>query len=269
VGSSLAVPEDRIIQVAFLLSSGAEVVDFAGPWGVFEYVQSHQGKNPFKLFTVAESAAPLKVSGGLTVVPEHTFATAPPPRIVIVPAQAEPTPATIEWLSRVSKRADLTVSICTGAFVLAKAGLLAGKSVTTHHGGLNLLAADHPDVRVVRGVRFVDDGSVSTAGGLTSGIDLALHIVERYLGREAAERTAYLLEYQGRGWKDPRSNVAYLRRPKLTGSPPRCPACEFELGAELLTHAPTERYAGKTYYFCSSDCKKRFDQSPEKFAEVD
>jgi putative intracellular protease/amidase/YHS domain-containing protein len=267
MGGALPMPADRKIPVAFLLSSGAEVVDFAGPWGVFEYVDVPDADNPFTLYTVAESVTPLKVSGGLTVVPEHTFEDAPMPRVIIIPAQDEPSPATVAWLERAAQHADLTVAICTGAFLLAETRLLAGRRVTTHHGALNLLAADHPEFEVIRGARFVDDGNISSAGGLTSGIDLALHIVERYLGRTTAERTAHALEYQGNGWKDASSNAAYLQRPRLTGARPRCPVCEVELRRASLPGAPTERFRGRTYHFCSPDCKQRFGLSPEKFAE--
>jgi putative intracellular protease/amidase/YHS domain-containing protein len=267
MGGPLPMPADRSIPVAFLLSPGAEVVDFAGPWGVFEYVDVPDGDNPFVLFTVAESDAPLRVSGGLTVVPAHTFADAPAPRVIIIPAQSDPSPATVAWLERASQAADLTVGICTGAFLLAETRLLAGRRVTTHHGALNLLAADHPEFEVIRGARFVDDGNISTAGGLTSGIDLALHIVERYLGRITAERTAHALEYQGNGWRDAASNAAYLERPRLTGDPPRCPVCEAELRRASVPTSPTVRFRGRTHHFCSLDCQQRFDASPEKFAE--
>src|SRR6185295_9767104 len=96
-----------------------------------------------------------------------------------------------------SKKADLTMSVCTGAFVLAKTGLLSGKSATTFHGAFRSFAIEFPDVHLKRGARFVEDGNLSTAGGLSSGIDLALRVVERYYGREVARKTAYNLEYQG------------------------------------------------------------------------
>ena len=92
------------------------------------------------------------------------------------------------------------MSVCTGAFQLAKAGLLAGKSATTHHDFIDRLAKQFPDVDVKRGLRFVEGEKISTAGGLTSGIDLALRVVERYFGREIAQKTAAYMEYQSQGW---------------------------------------------------------------------
>ena len=106
----------------------------------------------------------------------------------------------IEWLRKVATTADVTMSVCTGAFKLAKAGLLSGKAATTHHEFLDKLQKEYPDIQVKRGVRFVEGEKISTAGGLTSGTDLALRVVERYFGREIAQRTATYMEYQGRGW---------------------------------------------------------------------
>lgn len=261
-------PDGGRIPVAFLLSNNAELVDFSGPWGVFEYVHAPgSDQPPFQLFTVAETTAPLKISGGLKVTPDYAYANAPQPRIIIIPAQDEPSAATLDWLRQASRGADVTASVCTGAFVLAKAGLLAGREATTHHGALTLLATDFPDVKVKRGARFIDAGKVSTAGGLTSGIDLALHIVERYYGRAVAETTAFWLEYQGQGWKDAASNLAYAARPRLTGAHPRCPVCEMEFSEADLKTAPTEVYRNKTYYFCSPDDKVRFDKAPDNYAE--
>jgi transcriptional regulator GlxA family with amidase domain len=259
----LTPPADGKITVAFVLAPGAEVVDFSGPWGVFEYANIPSlDKSPFELFTVAETSTPVKCSGGLTIVPDHTFANAPKAMIILIPAMGEPSPALLGWVKEASKQTDLTMSVCNGSFVLAKAGLLAGKTVTSHHGGYGLLAANYPDVTVKRGARFVDDGKISTAGGLTSGIDLALHVVERYYGRAAAEDTARDLEYQGNGWKDPNSNSVFAEAPRSTDEHPVCPICEM---AVSKSGAITEVYKGRTVYFCAEGCKKEFDANPEKY----
>ena len=92
------------------------------------------------------------------------------------------------------------MSVCTGAFQLAKAGLLNGKPATTHHDFIDRFAKQYPDIDVKRGLRFVEGENISTAGGLTSGIDLALRVVERYFGRKIAEKTATYMEYQSKGW---------------------------------------------------------------------
>ena len=110
-------------------------------------------------------------------------------------------PAVVDWLKKTSVTADLVMSVCTGAFVLGHAGLLTGKKATTHHDFHDQLKTQFPDVTLERGVRYVEGASnVATAGGLTSGIDLALHVVERYFGREVAQRTATYMEYQSQAW---------------------------------------------------------------------
>lgn len=255
------------IPVAFALSPGAEVVDFSGPWGVFEYVYLPDADmKPFELFTVAETLAPVTVSGGMAIVANHTFETAPQPKLIVVPAiEGDPSEAMVKWLVEASKGTDLTMSVCNGAFVLAKAGLLAGKRATCHHGSYALFQADFPDIAVKRGARYVDEGRIATSGGLSSGIDLALHVVERYFGTEIVENTATALEYQGQGWKDPDSNQQFAKRPVSTDEHPLCPVCEMEVDKAT---AIKEVYRGKNVYLCSEVDRKRFNRTPERFVDL-
>ncbi len=260
----LPVPADGKIPIAFMLGPDAEVVDFSGPWGVFEYVQLEgRDGSPFQPYTVAATRNPLKVSAGLTIVPDYTFENAPAPRVIVVPAMAKiDDPPMLAWLQKWAPKSDLTLSVCNGAFILGKAGLLSGKTATAHHGALGMLGVEFPDVTVRRGARFVDAGKISTAGGLTSGIDLALHVVERYFGRTVAEQTAGNLEYQGQGWKDPDSNRAFAKRPVSSPGHPICPVCESALGPNAKIR---ETYKGQEILFCSESCKKHFDQNPARF----
>jgi transcriptional regulator GlxA family with amidase domain len=259
-------PPQRI-PVAFVVTHDAEVVDFGGPWGVFEYVFLPGYHDPvFQLYTVSDRPGPVKVSGGLQIVPDYTFDNAPQPKVVVVPAQGEPSEAELAWLRSTAPNTDLTMSVCTGAFVLAKAGLLDGKPATTHHGAYASFAAEFPSVKMRRGARFVDADGISSAGGLTSGIDLALHVVERYFGRELAEKTATNLEYQGQGWKNPDANVAFATRPVSTPSHPICPVCEMEVDPKTALH---ETYKRHEYYFCSEDDKATFDKAPARFVDSD
>jgi transcriptional regulator GlxA family with amidase domain len=201
----LTPPASGGIPVAFAVSEGATVIDFAGPWEVFQDVMlperggSHENQMPFRLFTVSEARAVVTASAGLKIVPDEAFETAPQPRVIVVPAQRG-SKALHAWLRKASEKADVTMSVCTGAFQLARAGLLSGKTATTHHDFTDALAEEFPDIQVKRGLRFVENGKISTAGGLTSGIDLALRVVERYFGRPVAERTAVYMEYQSKGW---------------------------------------------------------------------
>jgi YHS domain-containing protein len=161
----------------------------------------------------------------------------------------------LEWIRKSAKTADVTMSVCVGAFVLAKTGLLSGKAATTIHHAYTDLAVQFPDIQVKRGARFVDEGNVASSGGLSSGIDLALHVVERYYGREVAERTAYFMEYQGRGWLDPNSNRVYAKAVS-TDEHPLCPVCGM-VGERSLKSV----YKGTNYYFCSPNHKELFDTS--------
>ena len=200
--NSLIIPTDGVIPVAFALSDGATMIDFAGPWEVFQDVMlTSAGRmdHPFRLFTVAEKTEPIRASGGMKIVPEYTFETAPAPKIVVVPAQLGNV-ALHKYLQRIYEQTDVTMSVCTGAFQLGKAGLLAGKEATTHHDYFDQFEKRFPDVKLRRGLRFVEGAKISTAGGLTSGIDLALRVVERYFGRKIAEQTAAYMEYQSKGW---------------------------------------------------------------------
>jgi transcriptional regulator GlxA family with amidase domain len=198
--NKLTPPATGAIPVAFAISEGATVIDFCGPWEVFQDVtRPHGNGSAFDLYTVSERTEPLLGSAGLKLVPDYTFENAPAPKVVVIPAQSGST-ALHAWLRQVTPSTDVTMSVCTGAFQLAKAGLLSGKSATTHHEFLDRLEKNYPDITVKRGLRFVEGEKISTAGGLTSGIDLALRVVERYFGREVATTTAFYMEYQSKSW---------------------------------------------------------------------
>jgi len=195
-------PPDGPIRVAFAISMGATMIDFAGPWEVFQDVMIRNGGNmrhPFNLYTVSDKTEPIQASGGMKIIPDYTFETAPAPKVVVIPAQAGST-ALHAWLRKIVDSTDVTMSVCTGAFQLGRAGLLSGKEATTHHDFFDQFARAFPDVKLKRGLRFVEGPKISTAGGLTSGIDLALRVVERYFGRATAEQTAFYMEYQSKGW---------------------------------------------------------------------
>jgi putative intracellular protease/amidase len=226
----LKPPAQGSIPVAFLLSEGAVVIDFTGPWEVFQDTYVPGRMDPlFRLYTVAETTKPIHASSGLTIVPDYSFENAPPPKVIVIPAQSGRGEAIVNWLRKSSKNADVTMSVCTGAFLLARTGLLSGKAATTHHGSFQSFAREYPDIQVMRGARFVEQGNLATAGGLSSGIDLALRVVELYFGREAAAETAYQMEYQGQGWLNPGSNEVYAQDRVSTDAHPLCPVCQMEV----------------------------------------
>jgi len=265
--TSLKPPDKDPIPVAFLISDGAVVIDFCGPWEVFQDVMiPGRDEMPFRLYTVAETKKPIRTSGGMQIVPDYTIADAPAPKVIVIPAQSDPSAAVVEWIKKSSKTTDVTMSVCTGAFVLAKTGLLDGKSATTYHGAFGRFAMKFPNIELKRGARFVENGNLATAGGLSSGIDLALRVVERYYGRDAAQKTAYNMEYQGQGWMNPDSNQVYATALVPTAEHPLCPVCGMDVDPKK---SPKSVYKGTTYYFCSDDDKTTFDAAPDKFLEVE
>jgi putative intracellular protease/amidase/YHS domain-containing protein len=266
VTNPLKPPAEGAIPVAFLVSDGAVVIDFAGPWEVFQDVMIPGRMDmPFQLYTVSESTKPIQASGGMKIVPDYTLENAPAPKVLVIPAQSAPSEAVLAWVRKSAKTADVTMSVCTGAYLLAKTGLLAGRSATTHHASYVDFSRKYPDIQMKRGARFVEDGNLATAGGLSSGIDLALRVVERYYGREVATQAAFDMEYQGRGWMNADSNAVYAKLPSSLDGHPLCVVCSMAI--DPATALKTV-YNGKTYYFCSSDHKATFDAGPADFVKA-
>jgi transcriptional regulator GlxA family with amidase domain len=196
------------INVGILLFDNVEVLDFAGPFEVFsrtrllpgvEARRSEEGA-PFQVFTVARTRDPITATGGLTVVPRHGFADAPRIDLLVVPGgfgtrRLLNDEETLGWIRRTAAAARQVTSVCTGALLLARAGLLEGRRATTHWGALDLLDSLGAGVTVERTSRVVDDG-VITSAGVASGMDMAFHVVETLFGREVADETARYIEYR-------------------------------------------------------------------------
>jgi transcriptional regulator GlxA family with amidase domain len=201
-------PAKERLNVAFILSDDAVTIDFAGPWEVFKDVFiPERGKTlaeqaAFRLYTVSDAKAPVRTSGGMQIVPDYTFDDAPKPDIVVVPAQRGRSPRMMAWIRQMSTQSQVLMSVCTGAEVLGDAGVLDGKKATTHHLYYDEFAKAYPKVDLQRDVRFVrSDPIIFTSAGLSSGIDLALHIVSLYFGDAQADHTAKIMEYEGVDWK--------------------------------------------------------------------
>lgn len=184
-------PDDppTVRTVAILLFEGAELMDVAGPAEVF--IVAAEGE-AFRVLMVSDSTAPLRTMGGVAITPDVSFAGAPRADVIVVPGgdMKNVSDAGIRWLLTASADAEIVMSVCMGAFVLARAGLLDGIEATTHHWGLDKLQKAAPGCKVQRGRRFVDSGKIITTAGVTAGIDGALHVVARLLGAEAALWTA-------------------------------------------------------------------------------
>lgn len=262
----LPMPQRWPIPVAFVLADGVSVPDLFGPWSVFQSVRLPSLKSAaFRPYTVADSAATITASGGLQMIANYTCQAAPAPKLLVVPGSLAPSEAMLGWIRQANQHTDLTMSVCTGAFTLARAGLLRGREATTHHNAYTDLAMQFPEVVVRRGLRFVESGNLATSGGQGCGVDLALRVVERYLGRTVAAETALFMEYQGQGWTDMHSNLVYSRRRISSGAHPLCPVCEMSV--DMQTSSRTN-YRGQTYYFCMPAHKAAFDAAPESYLQA-
>jgi transcriptional regulator GlxA family with amidase domain len=191
--------------IGILVFDDVEVLDFAGPYEVFTCASRVAGKRdpaappPFRVRTIAATPATLHARAGLAVLPEADFTSAGPIDVLIVPGGVVTAeldkPDVIAWIAATAQTAELTASVCTGAFLLAQAGLLDGQPATTHWEDVADLRAAYPAVDVRADRRWVDNGRLVTSGGISAGIDMSLHLVERLAGRELAERTARQMQY--------------------------------------------------------------------------
>ena len=188
-------------RVCIVIFDEVEVLDFCGPFEVFSVTGGRQGLTPFDVYVVSEDGRRVTTRGGLSVNPNYGFANCPCPHILLIPGglgtrREMNNTVMLDWLRCNADRAELVLSVCSGALVLAKAGLLNGLSATTHHGALDELRAISPDIAVDGQRRFIDNGRVIVSAGISSGIDMSLHVVARLLGEEQALETAQYIEYE-------------------------------------------------------------------------
>ncbi|NIR48030.1 DJ-1/PfpI family protein [candidate division KSB1 bacterium] len=180
-------------KVAVLVFPGVQIIDFTGPWEVF-------GQAGFEVFTVAQESGPITTTFGMSLNPDYNFNNCPKPDFILVPGgnvlKTQSDPEVKTWLHQNTEEANMVLSVCNGAFILAKSGLLEGLKATTTRSLVDGLAAAAPNIEVVRDTRFVDNGKIITSGGLSAGIDAALHLVSKVYGRKRAERIARGLEYE-------------------------------------------------------------------------
>ena len=193
----LAKPAGGKRNVAIVIHEGVELLDFAGPGEVFAAAERGRA---FNVYTVAETTKPITSQRFLSVNPQYTFDNCPKPDLVVIPGGATrvllSNPKAMAWVKETTKEAEVVLSVCTGAFVLAQAGLLDGKEATTHYGSLEQLAKQYPKITIRPDKRLVDNGKLVTAAGVSAGIDGALHVVARLCGAEAARGTAKYMEYR-------------------------------------------------------------------------
>jgi len=184
---------DETRNVAILLFEGVQIIDFTGPYEVFGQV------GPFNVYTVSETGESLTTAMGMSVKPSYGFENAPEPDILVVPGgsahEAYDNPKIVAWVRAKADAAEHVMSVCNGAFILAKAGLLDGLKATTFYGLIDDLREFAPRTEVVTDQRYVDNGKVITSAGLSSGIDASLYLVSKIRGLASAKNLALHLEY--------------------------------------------------------------------------
>lgn len=193
------------IHVGIFLFPDVEALDFAGPYEVFTTANRVAKKmglvttDIFKVFSVAASLKPVTMRAGMTVIPDLAFEHARDIDVLIVPGgvvNAEmQKPEVIDWIQRTSAQAQLTASVCTGAFLLATANVLISHNVTTHWEDIADLRQQFPQLNVVENTRWVDEGNIVTSAGISAGIDMSLHLIEKLAGRSLAMATARQMEF--------------------------------------------------------------------------
>ncbi|HDR7670233.1 DJ-1/PfpI family protein [Bacillus wiedmannii] len=186
--------------VGIFLFNEVEVLDFAGPFEVFSVTEVDEEK-PFTVYTVSQNGEMITARNGLKVKPDYSIEDLPPIDILIIPGGKDvrenevQNDIIINWVRQQMKEVKLMASVCTGALLLAKAGLLEGLKATTHWASIQTFKGDFPNVEVMENVKFVDEGHIITSAGISAGINMSFHIVKNLLGVEIAEETAKSMEY--------------------------------------------------------------------------
>lgn len=194
---------DRIntLNVGIFIYENAEVLDFSGPFEVFSTANRLSALDEvFNVFLVAEEVRPVNARGGYSVNPHYCFKDHPKIDVLVVVGGVHieelGKPSVINWISTVSKSATIVASVCTGAFLIAQAGLLVNLKVTTHWEDIKDLQESYPDLTVIDNQRWVDEGKFVTSGGISAGIDMSLHLVSKLTGTKLAAKTAKQMEYE-------------------------------------------------------------------------
>ncbi|PGK42312.1 AraC family transcriptional regulator [Bacillus anthracis] len=186
--------------VGIFLFNDVEVLDFAGPFEVFSVTEVDEEKL-FTVYTVSQNGEMITARNGLKVKPDYSIEDLPPVDILIIPGgkgvreNEVKNDIIINWVRQQMKEVKLMASVCTGALLLAKAGLLEGLKATTHWASIQTFKKDFPNVEVMENMKFVDEGHIITSAGISAGINMSFHIVKNLLGVEIAEETAKRMEY--------------------------------------------------------------------------
>ena len=280
-----AVMQDGRIKVAILVYHNVELLDFAGPAEVFS------NSKYFQVYTVSANSGKVSTKNNtLSINPDFTISNAPQPDILVLPGGSldaigivTGNEQAIKLINKVNAHTRLTMSVCTGAAILSKAGLLDGKTATTHSGAIDTLQKLTPRARFISDVRFVEDGKILTTAGVSAGIDGALHIIEKMKGLKEALFVTSIMEYDK--WKPADGKVIGVTQgmdmskmehghtadaaanhsmPKTINTEEKDVVCGMTVpkGGSRYFSA----YKGKDYHFCSASCKNLFDKNSALYA---
>lgn len=190
------------MKVLILVYDGVYLLDYCGPLEIFYDARNEAGQPAFEVSLVAPDKNAIHAHTGMPFHAMYDLETSPQADILVIPGGnlklASQDPRIAQWILRQTKNAQIVLSVCTGAFILAEIGLLNGLKATTWFGATQGLQEKYPSIQVLAGERFVDNGKIITTAGVSAGIDGALHVLERLLGPTIAQKTAQFIEYD---WK--------------------------------------------------------------------
>lgn len=193
--------EAKQYKVAILIYEGVYLLDFAGPLEVFNDAMENDTSSAFQVYLVSPDGKPIKAHTGTEITPQYSVINSPQPDILVIPGGDLSLAANNKeigtWITKTSESSLLTMSVCTGAFILADLGILNGKEATTWFGAKKRFQKKYPDIKVVD-KRLTDNGKIVTTAGVSAGIDGAIHVVERLFGKEIAEKTAKYIEWESK-----------------------------------------------------------------------
>jgi len=192
---------DNQRNVAIFIFDDVEVLDFAGPFEVFNVTGEIIDPAPFNTHTVALNEEPIKARGNLSIHPHHSIDNCPTPDIILLPGGAGSRrlmkdERVLNWIAKHVDNLEKLLSVCTGAFYIAQSGLLDGLSATTHHDAFPEFKEAFPDIELIEDKRYVEHEKIITAGGISAGIDMSLYVVEQLLGEEKLALTLEEMEWQ-------------------------------------------------------------------------
>lgn len=186
--------------IGILIFNDVEVLDFAGPFEVFNVANEIAGENIFNVFTIAETSSAISARNGLRVIPDCSINTCPAIDILIIPGGngrkfQMNNPVITDWVKMIFDELEMLLTVCTGVFIAGKAGILNVKEATTHHGSYEEFEKNFPHINLVKYVKYVDSGKIVTSGGISAGINMSLNVVNKLIGEGYGEKVAAHMEY--------------------------------------------------------------------------